>query len=253
MRWLRRIKIYKNLLLAILVLNAFLIVTGITFVVRHYQGQRAAEKAYQKQVQSLKVLDQVSLKLDELEKNSTWTGQEWLKLGELQAYTNASLPETQLDFGAALKNQTPELAPLKQKIVEEKALALQSLVESGQDLGEYRREIVIIAILSIFLGFVLPSVILYLLKNQAVKFHTQIESRVVGTLTTLHSEWLKHQNQGTKQTSLFWLDVGLLTLAQVTKEIDHPAAAYAYQLSQKLYQELQVGPKNDIENGDQVP
>jgi hypothetical protein len=49
---------------------------------------------------------------------------------------------------------------------------------------------------------------------------------------------------------VFWTDLLLLTLAQVSKEIDHPVAAYGHQLIRQFLREIQT--QNDIEKAESL-
>lgn len=260
MKLWKRIKLYKNLLLAAWTLNLVLIFTGLIFVFAYFTNHYEFESGFKQQLAKISEVDSLLTELEQMDSNTEWTGQKWIALGAIQARAeNLNLSEVS-DMENLFSTQArPDLSALKVVLVNEKAKVFNLLSENSEKLENYRIEILVVTVASILFGIIIPLILILKLKAKTKALQQRLENQVVDGLKIWRQQTQKY-NGSPESNSQFWIEFGLLTLGQVCKEIDHPLAFYASQLSHRIIQEVQPTPQApqseesqiDLENSDQV-
>lgn len=253
MKLWKRIKIYKNLLLAVWTLNLVLIFTGLIFVYAYFSNHYNFEESFKLQLAKVSEIDRLLLELEQFDPNTAWTGQKWVALGTIKARTeNLNVSKNSGIDSLFLSQTPPDLSALKAALIEEKTEVFNRLSKSSEKLGHYRIEILIVGIASVIFGIVIPLILILKLRAKTKAFQQRIENQVVEGLKIWRQQSQKHSG-GVGASSVFWTEFALLTFGQVCKEIDHPLAFYATQLANRIIQEMQSEESQiDLEKSDQV-
>lgn len=257
MRLWRQIQLYKNLLLGLWGLNVLLVVAGLTFLFLYFQSAYQAERAYQRHLTRIAALNEIESEIRALHETPSWTGKQWLKLGEIKARWDHELDSVSNPLGEVFSSQQPDLARGMAAVEAERLNSLSLLRESAGQTGRYRFEVIWIAAFSLMIGWIVPAILMWILKRKKDALQSRLEKQVAVTLRVWKAQSQKIQNEKGRPSGKFWVELTLLTLAQVSKEVEHPAAEYVHQVSQRIFNEMQSveagsSAENSVENGEQV-
>lgn len=243
----RKIKLYKNILIGLWTLNLFLVFTGLYFIVSHFGNYHQVEKNFKTLSLRVTEAESILIALDNFEDKQSWTGQDWLSLGQLQQRILTLGVFSPSEMQNFFESQKPEIEKIRQGIESVKIESLAQLTMGATELGQYRTEVILLSLASLLFGIALPLALIWHLKRKTELLHERIEKQVISGLKIWKDQSIRYTQEGA--SSQFWLEVVLLTLAQVGKEIDHPFAVYAVQLSERILRETSGNnSQNDLEN-----